>query len=225
MKKILIFVLCTIAFAGAFAQTDSQTMVAYSSDYKFQDGIFLNFEQVKANDPIPKSRIVTSLDPDKYGFFQELLAQREISLYDGLGQLVNIKISSIWGFADKGFLYINYEDEFNRIPIVGSISHFVANKTVFRDQNMYSPLRSNYYYYGSPYQNNQVASKEMAQFILDFSTGKISDYSTESVEIALMRCPELYDQFEQLSSSKQEKKRFFYIRQFNEKMPLMLPVR
>lgn len=45
---------------------------------KFKDGIYLNFEQVRNNDPIPKAKILTSADYNDKEFFKDLLASDKI---------------------------------------------------------------------------------------------------------------------------------------------------
>jgi len=60
----------------------------------------------------------------------------------------------------------------------------------------------------------------MKQFILDFDTGKVMDYNVQSLEIALMRDPELYDEYIVLSSRKKKQLKFLYIRKFNERNPV-----
>jgi hypothetical protein len=64
----------------------------------------------------------------------------------------------------------------------------------------------------------------MHQFIMDFDSGKIYDYNEESMEVLLMRDPELHDEYMGLSKKKKQQLKFFYIRKFNERNPLMLPL-
>ena len=47
-------------------------MVKYTPEFKFKDGIYLNFEQVKANTPIPKSKLLTSVDYNDREFFKKV---------------------------------------------------------------------------------------------------------------------------------------------------------
>jgi hypothetical protein len=63
----------------------------------------------------------------------------------------------------------------------------------------------------------------MKQYLLDFKTGNILDYSEESVELLLMADPVLHDEFASLSKKKQKQLKFLYIRKFNEKNPLYFP--
>ncbi len=208
--------------ANIFAQTDStgnilQKVVKYSPDFKFRDGIFLNFDAVKNNSPIPKTRIITSLDYRKNDFFNKLFQEGKIFLYDQVGQQVEVEAAKIWGYSDKGILYIRYNEEFNRISVLGSLCHFVANKTTFYeyyDPYSYSP-------YQQPTQTSQ--SVEMHQYVLNFETGDVKEFSYENIEIFLMSDTTLYDEYNALKKKKKEQLKFLYLRRFNEKHPIYFP--
>ena len=66
-------------------------------------------------------------------------------------------------------------------------------------------------------QTSTYKRTEMKQFILDFETGKVMDYNVTNLEIALMRDPELYDEYIVLNSTKKKQLKFLYIRKFNER--------
>ena len=59
MKKLFRVLLLSaiVGSAGAFHELsgqDKEGMVKYTPDFRFTDGIYLNFDQVKNNRPIPK---------------------------------------------------------------------------------------------------------------------------------------------------------------------------
>ncbi|NPA69050.1 MAG: hypothetical protein GXO50_10615 [Chlorobi bacterium] len=193
-------------------------MIKYTPSFKFKDGIFLNFEQLKNNSPVPKSQIQTTLDYNDFDFYERLFRDKEfITIYDNLGVRKKIKIKNIWGFSDKGVLYININNEFNRIPVFGSISHFVAEQTV-REYNPYYYGYSSYYY-DDPYNVKTVT----VQYLLDFETGKLYEFTVNSVEKLISRDPELYEEFSKLSPRKKKKLKFLYIRKYNQKHPVYFP--
>ena len=217
------FLFLSIFFISAFTVGLSQNTetpknkVKYTPAFKFTDGIFLNFQQVKNNNPIPKSQILTTIDYNSFDFYDKLFENKFITIYDNLGIQKKITARKIWGFSDKGILYINVNDEFNRIPVFGSISHFIADKTV----QEYDPYRYNnsYYYYHDPYSTKTV----MMQYLLDFETGKIYDFTVKSVELIISKDPELYDEFSKLGNRKRKKLKFLYIRKYNQKYPVYFP--
>ena len=205
---------------------DSTTIkkVKYTNDFKFTDGIFMTFEDVKHNNPIIKERIITNLNYDDYSFFEKLLSKKTIAVLDAMGMRKEINVEKIWGFSQNGVLYIRWNDTFNRIPVVGSISHFIADKT-YISTNSNAPY--NYYYnpynpYGNYPQQYQTKQTELRQYLLDMETGKVIDYSDKNIEMILMRDPELYQEFMGLKKKQRKKLKFIFLRKYNEKHPLYI---
>ncbi len=243
--KYIVLVACLLVSAFPVrlaAQSDSTTInvIKYTPEFKFKEGFYLNFNQVRFNKPTPKSRILTSIDYKSKTFFDQITEEQTITYFDDLGNSQEVQVSNLWGYCKNGILYINMGGSFNRITIVGSICHFVANITTYSSRYGsssygYSPYYSPYGYgyspygyspYGySPYGYNSPGyrTSELKQFILDFNTGKIMEYETKSVEMMLMTDPELHDEYSNLRSKKQQQLRFMYIRKYNEKHPLYIP--
>lgn len=226
----LLTILALIAISiGTQAQQDSLNQVKYTPDFRFTDGLYLNFDQVKNNNPIPPARIISRNDPGDFNFFRNLVEEKTISYFDAYGAKKEVKTGEIWGFSQDGKLFINYNDEFNRIPIIGHICHFIADVTVYDtyyDPYMYDRYYNSYYnpYYSRPY-NRSTRSREMRQYIMRFDTGEVMPYDRESVLVILMEDPELYEEYNSLGKRKQRDLMFFFIRRFNEKTPLYFPVR
>lgn len=213
-------------FAGPVlrAQSDSVNGVMYTPEFKFREGIFLNFEQVKNNNPIHKSRILTPVEYSDRDFFTKVLENKNLLFYDHLGMKQEVKSDQVWGFSRNGILFVAIDDKYHRITIVGRICHFVATITTYNTR-YYDPYYYNpydyYYRYGGYPRNTQ--SSEMRQYLLDFQTGKVYDYDVQSLEVLLMQDPELHDEFLQLRKKKKRQQKFIYLRRFNERNPLYLP--
>lgn len=219
------------------AQSDTtKNLIKYTPEFKFRDGIFLNFDQVRNNKPIPKSRILTSIDFKSNTFFEQILEGKTFTYFDDLGNSQEIDVNQIWGYSKNGILYIGIGGSFNRITIVGNICHFVANVTTYSNRYNYGPYGSpygyspygyspyGYYPYGYyPYGSPNYKTTELKQFLLDFQNGKIMEYDTKGVETFLMTDPELHDEYSGLRSKKKQQLKFMYIRKFNEKHPLYIP--
>lgn len=205
-----------------------QELVQYSPDFEFNDGIYANFEMVKSNHPIPTARIVTDIDMFDREFFEKVTSEKEIVIYDDNGVKKVMETKDIWGYGRNGMLYINVGNAFHRISFVGSISHFVASVTTY-NSNYYDPYYSNPYYSNSYYYNrynmprSNYANTELRQYLLDFETGDVLNYDTESMEVLLMKDPELADEYQSLRNRKKKQMKFVYIRKYNEKHPLYLP--
>lgn len=227
MKRIIESIILLILICrSAFAQFDSTRLVKYSHDFKFTEGLFLNFEQVKDNRPIAKSRILTQVDINNKEFFRKVLTKDIIYYYDRFGVRQEIKTDNIWGYSRNGVLYYQTSGDFHRITIVGGICHFVANITTYENR-YYDPYyyRYSYYdYYYHPSRSTPYTKTEMRQFILEFDSGKVMEYDIKNVAFALMRDPELHDQYMRLSKRKKKQLKFLYIRQFNERNPIYFPV-
>jgi hypothetical protein len=213
--------------AVALSQKDTIIMVKFNPEFKFEDGVYLNFQQVRSNSPIPKSRLLTTTDYEDKDFFDNIVNSKTVSFYDPLGVKQTVKADDIWGFSRNGILYIRLDNNYHRITIVGQICHFVATVTTY-DTRYYDPYYYNpYNYYNYRYgaYPTTSSSSEMRQYLLDFNTGTVMDYDIESVKVMLMKDPELHDEFVALRKKKQKQMKFLYIRKFNERNPLYIPVR
>ncbi len=224
--SLLLFLFCLLSL-NLSGQSDSVNRVKYSPDFRFNDGVFLNFSQVINDQAIPASRIKSNTDPYDMNFFKTLVKEKSITYFNEFGSQSDVQTENIWGFSQDGKLYINYNGEFNRIPIVGRIGHFISDITVYQSYNdPYSRDNyNNYYnsYYNRPYNNRTSRSKEMRQYLVNFENGLVMDYGRDEVKVILMEDPELHDEFSSLRKKKQKDLMFFFIRRFNDKHPLYLP--
>jgi hypothetical protein len=221
---------------------DQAGMVKYTPDFRFKDGIYLNFDQVKSNNPIPKAKLLTSVDYNDREFFRKLLEMDKIYFYDDMGIRQEIPKNTIWGYSRNGVLYVQIQDNFNRITFVGNICHFVADVTTYDSRYYnspygyydpyYSPYGYNNYYspyspyspYYSPYRQSNMSRNELKQYIIDFENGKVFEFDVQNTELLLMKDDKLYEEYVQLPRRKKKELMFVYIRKFNEKNPLFIPV-
>ena len=225
MKKLSIILTFLFACILVSGQNDPNEMVKYTPDFKFEEGFFLNFQQVKNNNPIPPSRVVTNLDYSSHNFYNEILKQKTLTFFFFFLARHQVSLGDLWGFSRNGVLYIRVSQGFHRITIIGGIGHFVADITTY-DTDYYDP----YYYrmynpYYSPYgyQPRTTQRTEMKQYLIDFETGKLYDYKKESLEVLLMKDPELHDEYQSLRRRKKKQLKFMYIRKFNERNPIYFP--
>ena len=215
---------------------EKEGMVKYTPEFKFNDGIYLNFDQVKLNSPIPKAKLLTSIDYNDREFFKKILEIDKIYFYDNMGVRQEIAKNTIWGYARNGVLYVQIQENFNRITFIGNICHFVADITTYDSRYYnspygyydpyYSPYGYSSYYnpYYSPYRQSNIARNEMKQYLIDFESGKVMEFNVENTELLLMKDSQLYEEYVQLSRKKKKELMFVYIRKFNEKNPLYIPV-
>jgi hypothetical protein len=229
LKALQLLIFLTLS-DWAFCQQDSSRMVKYTADFRFREGVFLNFDQVKQNNPVPKTRIVTSIPYDNPDFFDQVLREKKIFIFDNLGTRQEYSTANIWGYCRNGVLYISLNGGYFRITIIGNICHFVASLTTYSN-NYYNPYYGySYPYYSypyspyySPYSSGGTQNSEMRQYVLDFKTGNVLEYEVKSIELLLMTDPVLHDEFTALSNKKKKQLKFMYIRKFNERNPLYFP--
>jgi len=238
LKIFLLVNLVVLVHPLSIYGQDKEGMVKYSPEFKFKDGIYINFDQVKLNKPIPKAKLLTSVDYNDREFFKKIMSSEKIHFYDDMGVRQDLAISNIWGYARNGVLYIQIQENFNRITFVGSICHFVADVTSTdpRYSNSpygyydpyYSPYGYNSFYspyssYGSPYRQSNSTRSELKQYLIDFESGKMLEFDIDNTELLLMKDNALYEEYVQLSHKKKKQLMFVYIRKFNDKNPLYLP--
>jgi len=246
---LLIPLIASAFFVSPVAGQVQSSMVKFNSDFKFTDGIYLNFDQVKSNNPIPKAKILTSTDYNDREFFRKLLESGKIYFYDNMGIRQEVVTDNIWGYSRNGILYIQVQNNFNRITFVGSICHFVADITTYDPRyynspygyydpyyspyysypySMYSPYGFGSYYYPgsyySPYRQSNVARNEVRQYLIDFESGKVMEFDMQNTQMLLMKDPVLYEEYARLPRKKKKDLMFVYIRKYNENNPLYIPV-
>ncbi len=200
-----------------FINAQQDTTIALDNNFDFKDGIYLNFSQVRSNNPITRSQILTNLDKEDIDFYENLIKQDYIRFVDS-GLTKTVETDKIWGFCDDGTLYINWGGDFAKLINKGHLGYFIATQrvTYYGD-----PTYSTYYY--DPYMMYPRTTEEMRGYILDFSTGKIYDFSPQGLAQILKKYdPQLYEEYTHLRRRKQKKLIFYYLRKFNEKHPLMI---
>ncbi len=220
MKNLIILYLLLIGYS-TFAQVDSSSTkkIKYTPDFKFMEGIYLRFDQVISNQPIQKSRIESPNEYNDPQYFEKLMENDKLYIFDNLGTRQEIKTKDIWGYCSKGIIFINYNGDLNRVSFIGNLCHFISNVTI--QNTTYDPYM-NYNTYN--YNAIPPTTTEMRQYILKFDTGEILEYDYKSLEICLMKDPTLYDEYNALSKKKKRQMIFFYMRKFNERNPLYIPV-
>ena len=133
-------------------------MVKYTPDFRFKDGIYLNFEQVKIIVRFQRQSCLHLLIIMTGSFSRRIMEMDKIYFYDDMGVRQEVAKSDIWGYSRNGVLYVQVQENFNRITFVGNICHFVADITTYDNHyynnspyGYYDPYYSPYYGYGNYY--------------------------------------------------------------------------
>ncbi len=219
-RLILHIIILTILAVSLKGQTDDKQFVEYFPGYRFTDGIYFSHLDLLLNKPL-KPELIVSPDLNKGVWFEELEKHKSISYFDEFGNLAEVQIKDLWGYCRNGRPYIYWAGKFNLIPYIGRVSHFVATIRVVYDDHYRSPFYDPYYYH-SP--RSVRYQDELRQYLIDFDTGTIFDFDVTSTEYILKRDESLYEDFSKLRKRRKNKMMFYYIRQYNERNPLNLPV-
>ena len=207
-----------LLFILAMLQTSAQEVIQYAPGFEFREGVYLTIEQFKNNNPIPKHSIISKLDKSDTEFLPTILDEKTFSYKDAADSVHSASTENVWGFSRNGGIFIRVQDNYNRIAVLGSISHFVATVTIY-NSGMNSPFMNPYYGPGSM----PTTTQEMRQMILDYKTGLTLDFTQENMENILQRNQRLFDEFNALKKSQKKDMLFLYLRKYNEKHPLFFP--
>jgi hypothetical protein len=195
----------------------------YGNDFVLKEGVYLSYTDFRKNHPVPKDAIESNADKTQLDFIgKEVGDKKEIVIaYNGSEQKLEIK--NLWGYSQNNTLYLNYEGNFYRVPVFGSISHFLGTVEVYNYNNygMYGGM----YGYGGMMGGSSIPVKqrEMRQFIFDFYSGDIMDYNVHNVEILISRDMKLYEEFMQLKKKKRNEMMMMYVRKYNAAHPIFFP--
>lgn len=234
MKSILplmglLILLMPLQFMNA-QETEEVKMVRYSPDFKFKDGLYLNIDDLRENDPIPLARIVTDLGSYNKDFINELYSSAKIILYDDYSIQRFIYTKNIWGYSESGRLYIMVGGQFMRIIVQGSISLFTASATTYekktfqpRGSSMYSSTTEDLYRSHNRRYYYAYVTGESQEYLFDFDSNTLSAYTVEILEKLLVRDAVLFTEYEALRKKDKKNRMGEFIRRYNQNHSLFFP--
>jgi hypothetical protein len=211
MKLSISLLFILLNYLPCFTQTNDS--VIYSSDYQFKEGVYLTYADFKSNHPIAKEQIISSYPKSEIDFFSQVVEQKSITYLNGNGEQ-NIASKTIWGYCQNRTIYLNFNKQFCRINVIGSLFHFTAlisNNMVFRD-----PMSYNY--------GVNTTYDELRQFVFDTFSNTVLDFNVKNMEMILQRDSYLNQSFSSLKKKEKSNSIFIYLRKYNEAHPLYLPV-
>lgn len=189
------------------AQGDS---VKYSRELLMPDGVYLSYDDFRHNRPITKGQIVSDMDKSQLEFVDKVLYQEDLK-FKRNDSVITRKSASAWGFFQNNTLYVNYKEDFYRIPVFGSISYLVAT-VIVQNTGFYDPR------FGYP--STAASTREIREFLMNFYDGLVIESNLENLEGLLARDKELFEEFAKLSKRKQKDQLYSFIRRFNDKHPV-----
>lgn len=212
-RFILILLLTLTFFGNATAQETEKETVRYDYSFEFKNGVYTSFYSFRNNSPIPFSRFVSPAYDDD--FFKKLLKVETISFYDENGTLNEIPRKLIWGYANNGKPNIYWNNKFNLIPYIGTISHFVSTELVTHyvgGTMMYDPM-----YIPS---TQSYTTEELVHYFINMYTGEIISYGSKNLLELIKDDTELHTEYSKLGKRKRIKSIMEYVQKYNRKHPI-----
>jgi hypothetical protein len=206
MRALLLQLLICISAVGQ-TQGDS---TQFSQDIQIEDGIYLTYEDLRHNDAITRSQLVSKLNPVQLDFVSKVM-QQETFTFKGKDSLRTLPTKSAWGYVQNNTFYIRYKDEFYRVPVFGAISYFVAEVTVITP----APYDTRF-----GYPSGNVRAREVREFLFDFYSGKMGELSLQDADRMLSRDEKIYAEWNKLGRRKQKEQLYRFIRSFNASHPV-----
>jgi len=196
----------------------AQDSVAYTRDFRLYEGLYLSYQDFRYNWPIPKEKINTKINKDQLDFYSKLLEEQEMIDYtERDGAEAKVKTEKVWGYCQNNIIYINQDNNFFRIPVFGAVSNFIGTVEVVGYSPGYDPFMN------APINNTAAKTREIRQYLFDFYSGEIVQFSIEKLEEFLKRDEVIYKEFSTLNKKKKKEFATKYIRMYNEKHAVYFP--
>ena len=197
MKKHLLFAFCLFMAIASFGQ-------------QLNDGLYLSVEDLQYNYPVPPTYLINKLDIRKPDYLDLVVQLDSIRYYDSEEMEAKIANHDLWGYCKNGNPYVNFDDQFARIQVVGSICHFTSIIEVIN-------------YVSDPFDrmgmSTPVVSNEIVENMIDLATGKAERFTKAAFLNVLQRDGQLYREFLALKPKEQKQKMFRFITRYNERNP------
>jgi len=124
----LFFTFCSFAQTDDYYNTPNKSLysIAYSREYVFTEGLYLNSIDFKKNAPITKEQIITDYPKTESDFWEQIIFKNSIlkifiSYKDILGNVCTIPKTKFWGAYYKQNLYYNSGVGFRKFYSIGNL--------------------------------------------------------------------------------------------------------
>jgi len=209
---IVLIVFVAIGFS-VNAQVD--TLVRYTPNFQFKDGVYMSIEEFQANCP----SLVQSDIYDRKGRPAEGLWTENKKLYvlrnDSLDLL---PMNDIWGFSERGKVYLVKDGRQKRLQIIGSICHIVLIEEV-------EDFTNNTNYGRNRYNSRSIVREVNQEYIIDFELGELVKFNLDNFLNVLSRDDMMFQEFEKIKTKKaREQMKFHFLTRYNDKYPIYLSI-
>lgn len=214
MRNSVFLVFLSFLFLGNVKAQDS---IAFTKDFRLYEGLYLGYQDFRYNWPIPKEKIITTINKDQLDFYSKLIEEEFIEYTERDGSVSKVKSDQVWGYCQNNIIFINQDKNFFRIPVFGAISNFIGTAEVVNYSPGYDPFMN------APMNSTSVKTREIRQYLFDFYSGEITPFSIEKIEEYLKRDDEIFKEYNALSKKKKRELVTKYIRMYNEKHIVYFP--
>jgi hypothetical protein len=208
MPRVFLCILFGCLLPGAFsAQADS---VQFSPDTRLEDGVYVTYSDFRRNNGVSRVQVLSQLDKEQLEFFSKALLEDTFS-FKIKEEVLRVLSKTVWGYRQNNTLYINYQGDFYRVPVFGSISYLVAQVTVY-NPGFYDPR------FGMS--TGGGTTREIREFLFNFYDGELVPFTLNTAEDLLRRDKTLYDAYKKLNRRKQKEQVYGFIRKYNAQHPV-----
>ena len=223
MLRHVLIGLCLLCTMPASAQLDS---VPYRAGFPFNKGVYLTFEQFKANAPLPyhkieRKDIVSMYNGESFKFRRNYFRYR-----DANDSLRKVKVLDTWGYSNGMNVYVNPYASAKTKPINSRHHQFCRLQVtgaagVFSQFYLSSHMGSN----RSSAMPRQQLSESSNEWLVSLKTGQCYRYSVDNLLILLQDDPTLLTEFEQMirTTRRPRDQIMVYVRKYNKRHPLHFP--
>lgn len=216
MKRVLL-ILPIFIFVNALLHAQKDT-VYLSKNFKFQDGVFMSFEDFRNNSPTYRwNEVEAGVHSNPQNFLAQMFGLRVKKIEDEEGRIRNsiiINLDSIWGICLDGIPYIRLSrEELNKENVVfaglrlrGKICYYEYEEFIVQKKEMsaYNPVT------GHPFRTKDVDVKVklIHKNMLHFERGETAVFSKGNFKEWIKDDEKLYKTVNDLSSKEVEEKLF-----------------
>ncbi len=193
------------------AQKDS---VICNLNCQMNEGVYINYEDFRSNDPVRKEQIESNLNKEILDFFGKVLEPEKILFSKG-NEKFSVNCKTVWGYCQNNVLHINYKGKFYRVPVFGSISYLMASVEVITPS--YYP---GYGGIGGMGMTTNYKTTEVREFLMNYYDGIMMPFNMELAEKLISRDSTVYAEFKTLKHKKQKEQISRYFRKYNELHPI-----
>lgn len=208
--------LYVLVFVFSAFWSGAQETVAYSANFEFYEGVYLSFEDFRANNPLPKEEIISTVNREDPAFYRKLFNTRSFRYFDDAGVPRNVFTEEVFGVSLRGEPFVKFGGQFCKIMVLGMLSYFAPGAGDPEVQPRFA--------YTGEGQSAVLGGDHFKQIIFNFETGEFADLTPEAVAGFIEDAPGLHREFLQLKRKDQRKAMYAFIQSYNKANPIYFPV-